>query len=165
MAQLIRFWFDLCLLRAAPQDMPASGPVLGVSVCCYALVSVLLATLDSGFPDGVQVALLDLLLLVLFAAGLLTLLKRPARINQTLTALTGSGSLLGLPALLLILLAGPDPAAPLPSTAWLLLLFWNLLVNAHILRHALSCSLLAGLGISVLYLVITLQMFVLVLPK
>ena len=165
MVQLIRFWFRLCLLRAAPQDIPASRPVLVVSLGCYALVSMLLASLSSGLHDGIRVALLELALLVMFTAGLLYLFNRPARIGQTLAALTGSGSLLGLPALLLTLLAGSDPAAPLLSAGWLLLLLWNLLVNAHILRHALSCSLFAGLAISLIYLAIMLQIFVLILPE
>ena len=76
MAQLIRFWLELCLLRAAPQDMSASRLVLGVSVCSYALVSVLLATLSYGFHDGVRMALLELSLPVMYVAGVLYLLSR-----------------------------------------------------------------------------------------
>ena len=125
MVQLIRFWFGLCLLRAAPQDIPASRPVLVVSVGCYALVSMLLAGLSSGLHVGIRVALLELALLVMFTAGLLYLFNRPARIGQTLAALTGSGSLLGLPALLLVMIAASDAAAPMLSTGWLLLLVWN----------------------------------------
>jgi len=157
MAQLVRFWFELCLLRAAPQDISASRTVLGVSVCCYALVSVLVTTLSSGFHDGVRVALLELLLLAIFAGGLLYLFGRPARISQTLSALTGSGSLLGLPALLLVMVSGSGPVTPPLATGWMLLLLWNLLVNAHILRHALSGSLAIGAGFSLLYDLLSLQ--------
>jgi hypothetical protein len=163
MAQLIRFWFELCLLKAAPQDMSASRPVLGVSAGCYALVSVLVATLSSGFHDGVRMALLELLLLAIFIAGLLYLFNRPARISQTLAALTGSGSLLGLPALVLV--AGSDFAAPTLSAGWLLLLLWNLLVNAHILRHALSSSLVLGAGLSILYLLASTQIIMASFPQ
>ena len=165
MAQLIRFWLGLCLLKAAPQDMPASRPVLVVSVACYALMSMLLATLSSGFHDGVRVALLELSLLALFTASLLYLFSRPARINQTLAALTGSGSLLGLPALLLVLWAGPGPAMPLQSMGGLLLLLWNLLVNAHIMRHALSISLALGAGVSLMYILVSTQIILAGLPQ
>lgn len=157
MAQLIRFWFELCLLRAAPQDMSASPLVLGMSVCSYALVSVLLATLSNGFHDGVRMALLELSLLAIYVAGVLYLLSRPARIRQTLAALTGSGTLLGLPALLMIMLTGAQPTAPLLSAGWLLLMLWNLLVNAHIMRHALSSSLAVGFALSLLYALLYLQ--------
>ncbi|MGB5540967.1 MAG: hypothetical protein WBO37_12815 [Gammaproteobacteria bacterium] len=165
MVQLIRFWFGLCLLRAAPQDIPASRPVLVVSVGCYALVSMLLAGLSSGLHVGIRVALLELALLVMFTAGLLYLFNRPARIHQTLAAQTGSGSLLGLPTLLLVMLAGSAPATPLPSIAWLLLLLWNLLVNAHIIRHALSSSLAIGAGVSVLYILASTQIILASFPQ
>ncbi|HUT40290.1 MAG TPA: hypothetical protein VM011_03035, partial [Gammaproteobacteria bacterium] len=151
--------------RAAPQDIPASRPVLVVSVGCYALVSMLTASLSSGLHDGIRVALLELALLVMFTAGLLYLFKRPARIGQTLAALTGSGSLLGLPTLLLVMLAGSGPAAPLPSITWLLLLLWNLLVNAHIMRHALSSSLALGAGVSVLYILASTQIILAGFPQ
>jgi hypothetical protein len=163
--QLFRFWLGLCLLQVAPQDMPASRAVLVISLCCYALVSVLLAGLTSGLPAGVAMALLELLLLALFTAGLLYLLGKPQRISQTLAALTGSGGLLGLPALALVLAAGPDPAGSLSSTGWLLLLLWNLLVNAHIMRHALSVSLALGAGVSVMYMLVSTQLLLAVFPQ
>jgi hypothetical protein len=156
MTQLLRFWLGLCLLEAAPQDMPASRAVLVVSVGGYTLVSVLLATLTSGLQDGVQMALLELALLTLFTAGLLYLVNRPRRIAQTLAALTGSGALLGMPALALILGAGPDSTAMPTSIGWLVLLVWSLLVDAHILRHALSSSLAVGIGVALLYAMLTL---------
>lgn len=165
MKQLLRFWLGLCLLRAAPQDLPASRPVLVVSLCCYVLVSVLLAGLTSGMPDGAGMTLLELGLLVLFNSGLLYLIGYPQRISQTLAALAGSGSLLGLPALVLVLSAGPDPAVSLSSSGWLLLLFWNLLVNAHIMRHALSVSLALGAGVSVMYMLVSTQVLLAVFPQ
>lgn len=163
--QLLRFWLGLCLLQVAPQDMPASRPVLVVSLCGYALVSVLLAGLTSGMPDGAAMALLELVLLALFTAGLLFLIGHPQRFSQTLAALTGSGSLLGLPALALVLSAGPDPAVSLTSSGWLLQLFWNLLVNAHIMRHALSVSLALGAGVSVMYMLVSTQVLLTVFPQ
>lgn len=156
MTQLLHFWLRLCLLEAAPQDMPASRAVLVVSVGGYALASVLLTTLASGFHEGVQMALLELVLLTLFTAGLLYLVRRPQRVGQTLAALTGSGALLGVPALALLLGAGRDSTALLTSIGWLVLLAWSLLVDAHILRHALSSSLAVGIGVALLYAMLTL---------
>jgi hypothetical protein len=126
---------------------------------------VLLAGLTSGLPAGVGMALLELVLLALFTAGLLYLLGKPQRISQTLAALTGSGGLLGLPALVLVLAAGPDPAESLSSTGWLLLLLWNLLVNAHIMRHALSVSLALGAGVSVMYMLVSTQVLLAAFPQ
>lgn len=134
-------------------------------MCCYASVSVLLTSLTNGYRDGVQVALLELLLMTLFVAGVLYLFRRPARFSQTLAALAGSGGLLGLPALALIRVAGAEVVAPHLSTAWLLLLFWNLLINAHILRHALSSSLAMGAILSVLYVLASTQLILTGFPQ
>jgi hypothetical protein len=166
MAQLLRFWLGLCLLRVAPQDLPASRWLLGFSIICYATVSVLAMTLSYGFADGVRVALLELGLLAVFVSMLLYLLNKPARIGQTLSALTGAGALLGLPALLLVIVAAPESGtAQSVSVAWLLLLIWNLLVTAHIMRHALSSSLAIGLGVSLLYTLVSTQFIMTSFPQ
>ncbi len=165
MAQLLRFWLGLCLLRVAPQDLPASHWLLGFSVMCYATVSVLVMVLSYGFADGVRVALLELGLLAVFVGVLLYLLNKPARIRQTLSALTGAGALLGLPALLLVM-AAPESGTTQPaSAAWLLLLIWNLLVTAHIMRHALSSSLAIGLGVALLYTLVSTQFIMTSFPQ
>ncbi|MEZ5543334.1 MAG: hypothetical protein R3F42_15030 [Pseudomonadota bacterium] len=165
MKQLLRFWFGLCVLAAAPQDLSASRTVLLVSTGSYLLVSMTLAAMTGGFRDGAQAALLELGLLLLFVAGLLYLTGRPARIGQTLAALTGSGSLLGLPAVLLVAVTGAAATTGPAAVAWLLLLLWNLLVNAHIMRHALSGSLALGFGVSLVYMLISTEIILAGFPQ
>ena len=108
-------------------------------------------------------------MLVAFIVLLLYLLNKAARINQTLAAMAGAGSLLGLVAFPLILMQGPqnvDGAAPIAlSLVWVALLVWNLMVSAHILRHALSSSFGMGLAVAILYLLISTQFVVTVLPQ
>ena len=95
MLQLIRAWFEICLLRRAPQELPASAYLLGLSLCCYGLVSVLVSSQSYPFSKALLLAAVDLGLLVLFVWSLLYLQRKPARINQTLSALAGTGSLMG----------------------------------------------------------------------
>jgi hypothetical protein len=161
MLQLIRAWFDICLLRRAPQELPASSYLLGLSLCCYGLVSVLVSTQSYPFSQALLLAAVDLGMLILFVWSLLYLQRKTARINQTLSALAGTGSLMGLIALPLLLVIGPgtvaEPvSAPLLSL-WLLLLLWNLFVMAHIIRHALSSSFAIGFGVSLLYALLNMQ--------
>jgi hypothetical protein len=169
MRQLIRVWFDICLWRAAPQDLPASGILLALSLGCYALVSVLVSLGSYGLAGAVQLALLDLGLLAVFVLSLLYLQDKTARIKQTLSALAGTGSLLGVFALPLVWWMQPDqqPAqAPVLLTLfWLLLLVWNLLVMAHIMRHALSSSVPVGLGVSLLYVLVSMQVIAALFPQ
>ena len=161
MLQLIRAWFDICLLRRAPQELPASSYLLGLSLCCYGLVSVLVSSQSYPFGQALLLAAVDLGMLVLFVWSLLYLQRKTARINQTLSALAGTGSLMGIIALPLLLAIGPGTVAePVPApllSLWLLLLLWNLFVMAHIIRHALSSSFAIGFGISLLYALLNMQ--------
>ena len=138
--------------------------LLRFSIFCYSTVSMLVMVLSYGFPDGMRVALLELAMLAVFVVLLLYLLGKPARIRQTLSALTGAGTLLGLPALLLVIAAPEQEASPL-SMAWLMLLVWNLLVTAHIMRHALSSSLAIGLAVALLYILVSTQVIVTAFPQ
>ena len=80
---------------------------------------------------------------------------------QTLTALSGTGTLLGLMALPVIqlLASGQEAGQPavLAGLLWLVLFGWNLLVVAHIMRHALSVNFPVATGIAILYTLVALQ--------
>jgi hypothetical protein len=169
MLLLVKTWLDLCLLRKGPQDLPASGYFLGLSLCCYALVSFLVASPSSGMAEAFRLALVDIGMLAVFVAALLYLQSKTGRINQTLSALAGSGSLLGLFALPLVLLVNQgQPADQVPALLaglWLSLLIWNLFVMAHIMRHALSSSFPIGLGAAVLYALVSMQVVATLFPQ
>jgi fumarate reductase subunit D len=87
--------------------------------------------------------------------SLLYLQRHPERISQTLTALAGTGFLLGLFALAptwwwtVARAAGEDVS--IPTLLLLSLIVWSLLVMAHILRHALSAPLPIGLVAAVAF--------------
>ncbi len=130
-------------------------------MAAYVAVSFALAL--PGYPSAValQMAGVDLLLLVVFATAPLYLLNKTARIGQTLTALAGSGALLGLLALpvIRVLFEGQDGSGvpPFAAMVWLILFGWSLLVVAHIMRHALSVAFAVGLGVAVLYTLVAMQ--------
>ena len=169
MLQLIRAWFDICLFRKGPQDLPASGFLSGLSLACYVLVSFLVASASSGIVAGVQLAALDVLLLIVFVSVLLYLQTKTERLGQTLSAMAGSGSLMGLFAVPLVLLVDPglpaDQLSPLLTGSWLSLLVWNIFVMAHIMRHALSTSFAVGLGAAVLYALVSMQIVATLFPQ
>lgn len=101
MQALITFFVELCALRRAPQDLPASEILLGI-----VLVADLFVGLLVGVTAGISLLMsliqgaveISLMLGALHAA--LSLLKMPARFLQSATALLGSGALLGLAALM-----------------------------------------------------------------
>jgi hypothetical protein len=168
MSRLILFWFDICLLRAGPQDLPASRELLGLSMASYTLASFLLSLPGYPLVAAGQLALMDASLVVVFAATVLYLTGKMARLAQTLTALFGTGTLLGLIALPVIQLLASGQEAVQPSllagVLWLLLFGWNILVVAHIMRHALSVNLPAATGIAILYTLVAMQIINVLFP-
>ena len=145
----------MCLLRVAPQDLPASTLLLGIAVAANAGLGTLVTLLHFPPLTAVAVGVTLTLLPGLFAFVLLVVRGRVERFSQTYAALAGTGAVLGLISLPLVVLMersgpadGPSAAGVLVTVPWLALLVWSWVVSGHILRHALSVHLTAGIGIS-----------------
>lgn len=152
---LIQFFVDLCLLRRAPQDLPASRVLFGLVLAVDLSIALLLGAVVGltplvAFAEGSLDAGGSLGLLYLA----LRLFDRRHRFFQTATALLGAGATLGFLALFpLTLLAGDSQADSRDLAALLLLLLiaWSVLVTAHILRHGFDLRLTQGAMIAVAY--------------
>ena len=144
------FW-EICLLRKGPQDVPASRTLLKLGLAAYGLSSLVLFLVTMPVPAALFQTLLDLSLLAGLLYGLLKIAGYSVRFVQTLTALTGTGALLGLISWPLALWMQKEAASGtgtgLPSLFFLLLLVWSIAVLTHVLRHALSTS----RGVALLY--------------
>jgi hypothetical protein len=146
---LIRTLLDLLRLRSGPQDLPAG---LGLAVA-LTLAWLAQGMLSDRVLDGADSAPRSLLAVAVQFAAVIALLKlsnHAARIPQTISALAGTGFILGLLALLLLLQL--DPAHPQPNLAlaYFGLFIWSLAVDGHIYRHALSTKLSLGVLVAVL---------------
>jgi hypothetical protein len=152
---LIYYFIELCLLRRAPQDLPASPTLLKALVLVYLAVGVLVGTATG---EGAGVALLQTLvdaalLLGLLYAGLRWLGRLP-RLLQAGSALLGSSALLSLLVLVPLGMASGGEDSELTGVAALLflaLLAWSIVVTGHILRHTLDLALVQGALIAVAY--------------
>lgn len=144
MHRLFGVFIDICLLRAGPQDLPASGFLAGVTVLLHWLLGVLLSLY--GLPPALALvsALLGTLLLVAVVHGLLALRGLGSRFHQTLTAMAGCELLLGLFAFPLMVWYYNTDDPFIPSILSLGLLAWGLVVSTHILRHALNVPAVMG---------------------
>lgn len=154
MVALLNLFWDICLLRKRPQDVPASEDLLKLTLLTYAgsgLLAILLSLQQAGVGTALLLTLADVALLAALTYAVLYMLGYLARFTQTLTALAGVGTLLQLIATPLGLWYQrslvADGAAAMPALLWLLLLIWSIAVTAHILRHAFSVS----YGFGVLY--------------
>jgi hypothetical protein len=153
---LLNYFWDLCLLRAKPQDAPASYMLLLLALLANLLAGVLVLGDAFGGPvPAFLAALADDLLLMGFLWVLLTWRDRRSRFLQAMTALLGSGILLSLISFPLQLVAG-TPSQPSAVAAWaglslLLLLVWIHLVMGHILRYTLEVVLAAGILLALVF--------------
>ncbi len=154
MTALLTLFFKLCLLRAKPQDLPASGLLLGAALGAYFLTGLMVALTEQSIVYSLLAALADSAVLALLTHMVLLLRKRPGRLPQTLAALAGTGAVIQL------------IAWPLLATPVLLipLLIWSLTINAHILRHALEIALGLAILISLGFLLMSATVALLISP-
>ncbi len=152
---LVRAFADICRLRLGPQDLPASGVLFALALAPYVLTTYLIARIDLA-PDVALIATgVNVTMEIVFTSGLLLLRRQPGRLLQTLTALAGSGALLGAcawPVVAWLAFAREtDRGAALPGVLWLGLFAWSLAVTAHIFRHALDTRYPLAFAVTLLY--------------
>lgn len=148
MTALLRVFFDICLLRQGPQDLPAAQALLWISLLAHAIGSLVLASISLSGEAAMLSALVESLLMVTLSYVLLAVNNRRARWLQTLTALAGTNVILVMFALPLMVwwqsLRAANLDQVIPALLILGLVIWNLMILAHIFRHALSSRF--GLG-------------------
>ena len=162
---LIRFFVELALLRRGPQDLPASGALLGLLAALSVLVGTvngmqLFGSLRAAFGAN----LLDLLLTLGLLFALLQLKGHASRWQQSASAFLGLGVLAGL---FMLLIRGPAEALGVTDIARLidlLLAIWLHVALGSVLRHALAIPLLAGVIIMLSYTVLAFNVIVRIFP-
>jgi hypothetical protein len=163
------FW-DICAVKAAPQDLPASSFLLGLALLAYLVTGAVVATFQWPLSQAILAAVLDTVFLTVLSRVLLWARMLSGRFVQTLTALAGSGAVMTVIALPLVmwqsLVGATDANAPtLPSWLLMIWMIWNVVVVGHILRHALSTVLPLGIGLAAVYAYITFQLMRIFLPN
>ncbi|MDH3514688.1 MAG: hypothetical protein OEM83_07460 [Gammaproteobacteria bacterium] len=151
---LMKMLLGLCLLRTAPQDLPTSRALMAVVLVAYGAADVITVLDILTLENALVVAAVDTLLLVAATQLVLQWRRFENRATQTLTALAGSGALLSM---LAWAGAGLVRGVLAPEWIWAIFLVWYTLVFGHVLRHALSVSYAAGVGASLVYLILSMS--------
>jgi len=157
MLPLIRFFIDLCLLRAKPQDLPTSQALFGLVVAVNVVIGGGAAAGALGGPlQGFLGGVLDTAILALYLWLLLGFRNHRERFLQTATAALGVSAMVSAVSLPLQWALPADPEAitavsEAASLLFLVLVVWLQVALGHVLRHALSVSLLLGVGLSFVY--------------
>lgn len=158
---LIKLFFDICLFKKGPQDLPASRLLLGLTMLAYLLVGVVLLGLESNWGDAVIQALVEVGMLLGFLFVTLKVAGLMHRFMQTTIAMLGTDALISSCAVPLLTWMLTSPQAKGVYLFLLMLMLWHMAVVAHILRHALSRSLAVGLGLAIVYIVASYQVMLL----
>lgn len=157
MLHLFKTFWDICRLKAGPQDVPAGRNLLFAAFLAAVIMdSFSTSILMPGLGDIETVQIIALYNTILLTAIylLLWLLGYASRALQTLTAMLASGlfiSLVLLPGLLVMNSAAEEAK----SFAFYVLVdtIWRLTVNTHIFRHAFSIKLMLAMILSVSYFI------------
>lgn len=155
MGALIYPFVQICLLRLKPQDLPSSMTLLVLVLAAHTVVGVAVASVNLRFGSAVAAGVVDTALLCGLTTALLIACTLRERTVQTLTALAGAGTVIGILAFPVSLwLHGAHHASeqsPVLAIALLAVLGWSLLVSAHVLRHALSAPFYVGVLVSIAF--------------
>lgn len=155
MRAFLRLFWDIALFQKGPQDVPESRVLMVLAFTSDVAVSTVVGALDGDVGGGFLQALVASTLLVGFVALVLLLTSHQERVQKTATAVLGCDAILTLLALPLSLLSDV-----VNGLGFLILgiLFWNLLVFAHILRHALGVGYALSVALALIFTLTTLDL-------
>ncbi len=163
MTAILRLFVDLCLFQKAPQDIPASWFLFRLTVFLYLMTGFLVLTIATDWLSALGQVVVELALVLSFTWGLLALSHNILRFQKTAGALLGCDvllSIIALPFLSWAVFVG----AELAYIALLLLMLWHLFIIGHILRHALSTSMSFGVGLGILFALVSHQILTQLFP-
>jgi hypothetical protein len=168
MQSLVRLFYDIALWRRGPRDVPASPALLGFVAAAYVAISIVQSHLVYG-PEGALLrGVADLALTAAVFGVALAIARRMHRYVQTLTAVLGTGALLAVPMIVLLVVGQQVQGVPalrfLVSLASLPLLVWYLFVIAHVVKQALDTPLFTGMAVALTYFVVSYAVLVGLLP-
>ncbi len=156
MSLLLKVFAEIALFRRGPEDLPASRFLLAFSLLFYTVGTV--ATSSVYAVDAGQIfleALADVTMMLLWYGSLLVIYQRRARLQQTLTALFGTGALLYLVAFPVMNwmqhLLDAQTSVQLPTLIMMAILIWSIAVAGQIVHRALDIRFGLGILIGICY--------------
>jgi len=156
--KVIQHFIDICLFRSGPDSLPANYQLMQLVLLIYFIVSVSVNQIDMTFRISLWIGLTDVIVLMAFLYGLLRLNHFLPRYQQSLMAMAGTGSLLGLLAMPLLWAfhqyAEQSDTENFILFALMLVMLWSLMVTAHIIRRSIETSAPKAVAITVLYVVL-----------
>jgi hypothetical protein len=159
----------MMILKSAPQDLPYSLPFAVKVTVVYLLSGVVVLQTTLGPEDMLAGLLLGLLVQVAFTYLVLRALNRSARFVQTVSAIIAVSLLFNLLSWPVFIVVADSNAAEtmkaMMSFMFLLIISWEVLVKAHIFRHALEMKMFGALALSFSLFFISVTLSQLLFPQ
>jgi len=157
--QFLRIFIDIVLWRRGPQDLPASNLLVLLTLAAYvAVTAVQLLMLDEPAATWAFFVVGDPLLLMAWVWLVLKLFGRADRFAQTVSAVLGTGALLGLaiylPLQLIVTGLGQAPTSSMAQVLGLLLVVVFALVTGRIIKLATDTNLFTGIAVALTYFLV-----------
>ncbi|NOR52452.1 MAG: hypothetical protein GQ470_07525 [Gammaproteobacteria bacterium] len=153
MISLFRAFWMVAILRMAPQAIPESRVLLVLMITGHFGIGLGLAVSTLSIDGAAISALVGTAVMVAFVYLILMMRGTRQRFVQTITALAGCEILVGLVALPITYAfhAGGGESG-LIALLSLLIFAWNIMIAAHIFRHAFNLNSQQSVFYAVLYI-------------
>jgi hypothetical protein len=156
--QFLRIFLDIVLWRRGPEDLPVSPLLMWLTLAAYVAVSaVQLLFFHEGGVVWFFFLVVDPLLLSAWVWLVLKVFNHTERFPQTVSAVLGTGALLGLvvylPLQLIVTGLGYAPASGVAQAIGLALVMVFALVTGRIIKLATDSSLFTGIAVALTYFI------------
>lgn len=173
MQSILSLFWNLCLLRTGPEQMPTAGVFVGLVLAVNVVVSTLVALSAPAEPTLLQALSIPIVAAAVLAGSTLLMLRMKGlsqRFTATLTALLGADVIITALSWPLVLIADPAPGGPVSGFDWLLILaqlalvFWWVTIAGFIFSRALSVPMPQGVAVAVFVILASLMVTASVVP-
>lgn len=164
MYQILKLFFDICLLKKGPEDFPASNWLFRAALFGCVVVDFLILVLSSDVFMAVLQAFVEIVFILGLTWIILTVANKRERFQQTAGALLATDALISFiafPAMALLLTNGPG----IIFFVVLVLMIWHWIISGHIFSHALDQPFPFGLGVAFLYILVSMQVMAMLFPE
>lgn len=164
MFELLKLFFDICLLKKGPQDVPGFSSLFRLLILVHASVSFVILRLNTDSADAAWQVLVEVVLILALTWLILFFARKSFRYQQTASALLGTDtviSFIAIPAMATLVTYGTG----LAFFTIVLLMIWHWVVSGHIFSQALDQPFAFGLGIAFLYILVSYQVIGLLFPE
>jgi len=164
MFELLKLFFDICLLKKGPEDVPGFSALLRLLILVHVSISFIVLKLNINSTDAAWQVLAEVILILGLTWPILFIANKPARYLQTTSALLGTDaviSFIAIPAMATLISHGTG----LAYFSVILLMIWHWVISGHIFSHALDKPFAFGLGVAFLYILVSYQITALLFPQ